>query len=248
MFPPTYISCDYCCYLRVPFDRLAPLPGIYRSHTSRRGTLCIHSGVFNTYYMCFAVVTSNTSRIYTYTQKALWFTHVSFSDKTIRVGVWTCGQRAITRTPLPHPHPHTHLPTSRLVWSSRTMSHLEGNPSAASSSVVASSTANSSNVEAGGSARLVSPGFECGGCGWAAGGGFATSNTAETTVSENNKSFSVTIQPHMAGRRKLTAWVWRYVSRFAPTINDENVLCLVKAADGTACKHLMKWSPGDSNK
>ena len=52
----------------------------------------------------------------------------------------------------------------------------------------------------------------------------------------------------MAGRRKLTAWVWRYVSRFAPTINDKNVLCLVKAADGTACKHLMKWSPGDSNK
>ena len=45
--------------------------------------------------------------------------------------------------------------------------------------------------------------------------------TAETTVSENNKSFSVTIQPPMAGRRKLTAWVWRYVSRFAPTINDK---------------------------
>ena len=43
------------------------------------------------------------------------------------------------------------------------------------------------------------------------------------------------------------AWVLRYVSRFAPTINDKNALCLVKAADGTACKHLMKWSPGDSN-
>ena len=38
------------------------------------------------------------------------------------------------------------------------------------------------------------------------------------------------------------------MSRFAPTINDKNVLCLVKAADGTACKHLMKWSPGDNNK
>ena len=71
--------------------------------------------------------------------------------------------------------------------------------------------------------------------------------TAETTISESNKSFSVTIQPPMVGRSKLTAWVWQYVSRFAPTINDENVLCLVKAADGTACKHLMKWSPGDSN-
>ena len=84
-----------------------------------------------------------------YTQK-LWFTHVSFSDKTIRVGVWTCGQRVPTRTPLPQPHPHTHLPTSRLEWSSRTMSHLEGNSSAASSSVVASSAANSSSVEADG--------------------------------------------------------------------------------------------------
>ena len=57
---------------------------------------------------------------------------------------------------------------------------------------------------------------------------FANSNTAETTVSENNKSFSVTIQPPMPGRRKVTAWVWRYVSRFAPTVNDKNVLCLEK--------------------
>ena len=78
-----------------------------------------------------------------YTQKALWFTHVSFSDKTIHVGVWTFGQRAPTRTPLPHPHPHIHLPTSRLAWLSRTMSHLEGNSRAASSSVVASSAASS---------------------------------------------------------------------------------------------------------
>ena len=36
------------------------------------------------------------------------------------------------------------------------------------------------------------------------------------------------------------------MSRFAPTINDKNVVCLVKKADGTACNHLMKWSPGDS--
>ena len=70
--------------------------------------------------------------------------------------------------------------------------------------------------------------------------------TAETTISESNKSFSVTIQPPMVGRRKLTAWVWRYVSRFAPAIDDNNVACLVKKADGTACNHLMKWSPGDS--
>ena len=179
--------------------------------------------------------------------ETLWFTHVSFSDKTIRVGVWTCGQRVPTRTPLPQPHPHTHLPTSRLEWSSRTMSHLEGNPSAASSSVVASSAANSSSVEADGSAASSAPGSNPVDEGEPPEAVLQPPNTAETTVSENNKSFSVTIQPPMAGRRKLTAWVWRYVSRFAPTINDKNVLCLVKAADGTACKHLMKWSPGDSN-
>ena len=89
---------------------------------------------------------------YIYTQKALWFTHVSFSDKTIRLGVWTCGQRAPTRTPLPHPHLHTHLPTSRFVVEQNN-EPFRGNPSAASSSVVASSAANSSSVEADGSAR-----------------------------------------------------------------------------------------------
>ena len=128
------------------------------------------------------------------------------------------------------------------------MSHLEGNPSAASSSVVASSAANSSIVEADGSAASSAPGSNPVGEGEPPEAVLQPPNTAETTVSENNKSFSVTIQPSMAGRRKLTAWVWWYVSRFAPTINDKNVLCLVKAADGTACKHLMKWSPGDSNK
>ena len=128
------------------------------------------------------------------------------------------------------------------------MSHLEGNPSAASSSVVASSAANSSSVEADGSAASSAPGSNPVDEGEPPEAVLQPPNTAETTVSENNKSFSVTIQPPMAGRRKLTAWVWRYVSRFAPTINDKNVLCLVKAADGTACKHLMKWSPGDSNK
>ena len=30
-------------------------------------------------------------------------------------------------------------------------------------------------------------------------------------------------------------------------MNDKNVLCLEKAADGTTCKHLMKWSPGHNN-
>ena len=32
MFPPTYISCDYCCYLRVPFHQLASPPGFHVAH------------------------------------------------------------------------------------------------------------------------------------------------------------------------------------------------------------------------
>ena len=121
------------------------------------------------------------------------------------------------------------------------MSHLEGNSSAASSSVVASSAANSSSVEADGSAASSPPGSNPVDEGEPPEAVWQPPNTAETTVSEN-KSFSVTIQPPMAGRRKLTAWVWLYMSRFAPTINDKTVLWLVKAADGTACKHLMKLS------
>ena len=34
---------------------------------------------------------------------------------------------------------------------------------------------------------------------------------------------------------------------FTPTINDKNVVCL-KNVDGTACSHLMKWSPSERNK
>ena len=126
---------------------------------------------------------------YICTQKALWFTHVSFSDKTIRVGVWTCGQRAPTRTALLRPHPHTHLPTLRLAWSSRTMSHLEGNPSAASSSVVTTSAANSSSVEADGSAASSAPGSNPVDEGESE-AVLQPPTTAETTISESNKSFS----------------------------------------------------------
>ena len=103
------------------------------------------------------------------------------------------------------------------------MSHLEGNPSAAinSSSVVASCAANSSSVEADGSATSSAPGSNPVDEGEPPEAVLQPPNTAETTDSEN-KSFSATIQPPMAGRR--TAWVWRFVSRFPPTINDKNVL------------------------
>ena len=48
MFPPRYISCDYCCYLRVPFHRLASPPGISR-RTHPEGERCIY---IHTEYCC----------------------------------------------------------------------------------------------------------------------------------------------------------------------------------------------------
>ena len=35
---------------------------------------------------------------------------------------------------------------------------------------------------------------------------------------------------------------------FTPTINDKNVVCLVKKVDGTDGNHLMKWTPAEGNK
>ena len=39
MFPPTYtndiVSCDYCCFLRIPFHQLASPPGFHATHISR---------------------------------------------------------------------------------------------------------------------------------------------------------------------------------------------------------------------
>ena len=67
------------------------------------------------------------------------------------------------------------------------MRHLEGNPSAASNSVVASSAANISSVEADGSAASSAPGSNPVDEGETPEAVFP--NTAETTASENNKSF-----------------------------------------------------------
>ena len=39
-----------------------------------------------------------------------------------------------------------------------------------------------------------------------------------------------------------------FVSRFTATINDKNVVCLVKKVDGAACNPLMKWTPSEGNK
>ena len=53
MFPPTYISCDYCCYLRAPFQ-LASLPGFHVAHIPK-GNLA-HTSKYickNTWYFVF---------------------------------------------------------------------------------------------------------------------------------------------------------------------------------------------------
>ena len=60
----------------------------------------------------------------------------------------------------------------------------------------------SSSVEADGSAASSAPGPNPVGEGEPPEAVLQPPNTAETTVSENNKSFLVTIQPPMAGRRK----------------------------------------------
>ena len=46
MFPPTYISCDYCCVAFVSFFINLRHPRDLTSHTSRRGTLYIYINVF----------------------------------------------------------------------------------------------------------------------------------------------------------------------------------------------------------
>ena len=36
------------------------------------------------------------------------------------------------------------------------------------------------------------------------------------------------------------------MSRFTPSINGKNVVCLVKRDDDTPCNHLMTWAPSSS--
>ena len=50
------------------------------------------------------------------------------------------------------------------------------------------------------------------------------------------------------GKRNLTSWCWQFVSRFSPSINDKNALCLVKKGNGKIRNHLMKWTPSDGSK
>ena len=71
----------------------------------------------------------------------------------------------------------------------------------------------------------------------------------ETTVDAGRgKTVRVTLVEPQIGKRRLTSWCWQFVSRFSPTINDKNVLCLGKKRDGKTCNHLMKWTPSDGSK
>ena len=58
----------------------------------------------------------------------------------------------------------------------------------------------------------------------------------ETTVSvDNGITQTVTLQGPPAGKR-LTAWIWRVMSTFSPSIGKKNVTCLGKVTRGGAAQ------------
>ena len=57
----------------------------------------------------------------------------------------------------------------------------------------------------------------------------------------NGHKATVTLASPPEGKQ-LTSWVWRVMSRFSPTINRKNVVCLGKVANKgvlTPCNHMM---------
>ena len=55
-----------------------------------------------------------------------------------------------------------------------------------------------------------------------------TPSWVETTISGGGvRRITVTLEQPVSGKRKLTAWNWRFVSRFTPTINDKKAVCLL---------------------
>ena len=49
-------------------------------------------------------------------------------------------------------------------------------------------------------------------------------------------------------QKEVESWCWQFVGIFSPSINDRNVLCLVKQLNGKTCDHLLKWTPSDGSK
>ena len=117
------------------------------------------------------------------------------------------------------------------------MSGLEGNPGATSSGVAGSAT--SRIVEAGSAAFSSAPGLDDP-VDWSEPVVLQPPSRADTTISGGNRRITVALEQPVSGKSKLTVWFWRFVIRFTPTIDDKNVVCLVKKVDGTACNHLMK--------
>ena len=55
----------------------------------------------------------------------------------------------------------------------------------------------------------------------------------ETTVdASRGKTVRVTLEEPQIGKRRLASWCWQFVSRFSPSVNDRNVLCLVRRSNG----------------
>lgn len=142
-----------------------------------------------------------------------------------------------------------HPPAQSAVWSSSTMSALDGNPSATSS------------VEAGSAALSEAPPSDdfvdvSDSVDWTRSDSVAAGGTRleaprepETRVDAGRgKTVAVTLLEPTLGKRKLTSWCWRFVNRFSPSINDKNVVCLVEKGDGNICNHLMKWTPSEGTK
>ena len=103
-------------------------------------------------------------------------------------------------------HLPPYLPTLTSAWSSRTMSGLEGNPSATSSGVAGSAT--SSSVDAGPAASSA-PGSDD-----PVDGSepvvLQPPSRAETTISGGgNRRIAVALEQPVSDKRKLTTWCWR---------------------------------------
>lgn len=136
-------------------------------------------------------------------------------------------------------------PQRSACWSSRIMSSLEASVSTTPSSVGAASAgsagsgAPASGNSAGASNPVVAsdPVLQP-----------PASDPEATVKTGSGKHVTVTLVSPAAGKKKLTAWCWRFVSIFTPTINDKNVICLLKRVDGTPCNHTMKWTPSAGNK
>ena len=136
------------------------------------------------------------------------------------------------------------------MWSSRTRSAVDGNPSTTSN--VESGYATSSTAPALGDSVEGIDSVDMTGRESSVVAGepeLQSPRETETTVDAGRgKTVRVTLEEPQIGKRRLTSSCWQFVSRFSPSINDRNVLCLVKRSNGKTCDNLIKWTPSDGSK